>query len=81
MLFRNYSSRLSRALITIIAGIARACSRKDVYKETAKNQTYLEIPVPYLNNPSEETTFRSNKIKEQHETMKLQNEEIMLRNT
>ena len=40
-----------------------------------------EILVPYLNNPSEETIFGSNKIKEQHETMKLQNEEVMLRNT
>ena len=40
--------------------------------------TYLEILVPYLNNPSEETIFGSNKIKEQHETMKLQNEEVML---
>ena len=41
----------------------------------------LEILVPYLNNPSEETIFGSNKIKEQHGTMKLQNEEVMLRNT
>ena len=40
--------------------------------------TYLEILVPYLNNSSEETIFGSNKIKEQHETMKLQNEEVML---
>ena len=37
--------------------------------------------VPYLHNPSEETIFGSNKIKEQHKTMKLQNEEVMLRNT
>ena len=28
------------------------------------------------NNPSEETIFGSNKVKEQHETMKLQNEEV-----
>ena len=27
--------------------------------------------VPYLNNPSEETIFGGDKIKEQHETMKL----------
>ena len=40
-----------------------------------------EILVPYLNYPSEETIFASNKIKEQHETLKLQNEEVMLRNT
>ena len=31
----------------------------------------LEIMVPYLNNSSEETIFGSNKIKEQHETMKI----------
>ena len=37
----------------------------------------MEILVPYLNNPSEETICGSNKIKEQHETMKLQNEEVM----
>ena len=35
----------------------------------------------HLNNPSEEIIFGSNKIKKQHETMKLQNEGIMLRNT
>ena len=40
--------------------------------------TYLEILVPYLNNHSEETIFGSNKINEQHETMKLQHEEVML---
>ena len=34
--------------------------------------TYLD-----LNNPSEETIFGSNKIKGQHETMKLQNEKVM----
>ena len=36
------------------------------------------VLVPYPNDPSEETIFGSNKIKEQHETMKLQNEEVML---
>ena len=40
-----------------------------------------EILVPYLNNPSEGTIFGNNKIKEQQGTMKLQNEEAMLRNT
>ena len=34
--------------------------------------------VAYLNNPSEETIFGSDRIKKQHETMKLQNEEVML---
>ena len=38
----------------------------------------LEILVAYLNNPSEEAILESNRIKEQHETMKLQNEEVML---
>ena len=37
--------------------------------------------VPYLNNPSEEAIFLSNKIKQEHETMTLQNEEAMLKNT
>ena len=32
----------------------------------------------YLNNPSEEAIFGSNRIKEQHETMKLQNGDVML---
>ena len=41
------------------------------YQELARD---LEILVPYLNNSSEETIFGSNKIKEQLETMKLQNE-------
>ena len=35
--------------------------------------------VPYLNNPSEEAIFGSNRIKEQHDSMKLQNEEVMLK--
>ena len=61
------------------AGWARTEQRKqNVYEETSyqelASQTYLEILVPYLNNSSEETIFGSNKIKEQHETMKLQNE-------
>ena len=32
----------------------------------------------YQNNPCEKTIFGSNKIKEQHETMTFQNEEVML---
>ena len=47
-------------------------------KKLTTNYTYLEILVPYINNLSEETLFGRNKIKEQHETMKLQNEEVML---
>ena len=34
--------------------------------------------VAYLNNPSEETIFGSDRIKKQYETTKLQNEEVML---
>ena len=37
------------------------------------SQTYLEILGPYLNKSSEGTIFGSNKIKEQHEAMKVQN--------
>ena len=33
-----------------------------------------------IRNPFEETAFGSNKIKEQHETMNLQNEELMPEN-
>ena len=43
-------------------------------KLTRISEIYLEILVPYLNNSSEETIFGSNKIKAQHEAMKLQNE-------
>ena len=41
----------------------------------------MEILVPHLNNPSGEAIFRSNKIMQENETMKLQNEEIILKNT
>ena len=34
----------------------------------------------WYNNPSQETIFGSNKVKKQHETMKLQNKEVMYRN-
>ena len=48
-------------------------------RKLTKNEIYLEVLVTYLNNPSEKTIFGSNKIKEQHETMKLQNEEVIHR--
>ena len=51
-----------------------------VYVELTKNQSYLEVLGPYLNNPFEVAIFGSNKIKEEHETMKLQNEEVMPKN-
>ena len=51
-------------------------SKENVYEETRYQELArdLEILVPYLNNSSDETIFGINKIKEQHETMKLQNE-------
>ena len=35
--------------------------------------------VAYLNNPSEQTIFGSNRIKKQHGTMKFQNEKVILK--
>ena len=80
MLFRNYSSRLARALSTIEAGrrarqTARAVEEMFMMRKLPRN---LEMQVAYLNNSSKETIFGSNRIKKQHETMKLQNEEVML---
>ena len=77
-------NRLARALSTNRAGRAKAVARGNVYDETAKNYRHIwksEILVPYLNNPSKENMFGSNKTKDQHGTMKLQNEEVILRNT
>ena len=48
-------------------------------RKLTKSQAYLEILVPHLNT-SEQAISGSNKIKEEHETMKLQNEEVMLKN-
>ena len=50
-------------------------------RKLTKNQTYLEILVPKINNLSEEAIFGSNEIKKEHETLTLQNEEAMLKNT
>ena len=50
-------------------------------RKLTKDYKYLEILVLYLNKPSEETIFERNKIEKKHETMKLQNEEVMLGNT
>ena len=38
---------------------------------------HLEMLVAYQNNLPEEAIFGSNKIEEQHEIMKLENEEVM----
>ena len=62
------------------AGRARA--GEEMFKrKLTKNQAYLEKLVPQLKNPTEEAIFGSNTIKEENKTMKLQNEEIMLKNT
>ena len=55
------------------AGRARAVEKmfRGNYQELARHP---EILVPYLNNSFEETIFGSEKIEEQHETMKLQHE-------
>ena len=45
-------------------------------RKLTKNLAYHEILVPYLNNPAGEAIFGSNKIKEYHEAMKLQNKEV-----
>ena len=57
-------------------------SREEIFtrKLPRTSQIYLEYG-SYLNNHSEETILGSNKIKEQHETMKLQNEDVILLNT
>ena len=49
-------------------------------RKLTKNYENPETLVPYLNNPSEEAIFGSNRIKDEHETMKLQNEEVMVKN-
>ena len=36
--------------------------------------------VPYLNNLSEEPIFGSDKIKEEHESVKLQDEKVIVKN-
>ena len=74
-------NRLARALSKIRADRARAVEEIFMRRKLTKNYLHMEILAPYLNNPSEETTFGSNKIKEQHETIKLQKENVMLRNT
>ena len=55
------------------AGRARAVEKmfRGNYQEL---ETYQEILVPCLNNSSGKTIFGSNKITEQRETMKIQNE-------
>ena len=81
-LFRNYSSRIARALSTIRAETSRAREVEEMFMMRKMPSNYPGISgntgsgLPCLKNSSEETMFGSNKIKEQHETMKLQNEEV-----
>ena len=56
-------------------GLDRLLELGNVYDEETANQ--LDI----LNNPSEEAIFEGNRIKEQQQTMKLQNEETLALNT
>ena len=81
-MFRNYSIKLTRALSTIWSGRARA--REEMFSDYKETDKELHVGIwkywylIYLSNPSEETIFGSNKIKDQHEIIKLQNEEVML---
>ena len=71
--FQKLLEQISQSPHTIRADRARAVEKvfRGNYQELARHIRKL---VPYLNNSSEETTFGRNKIKEQHESMKLQNE-------
>ena len=60
--------------------IQSSASRGNVYQETDQELGIFGRAVPYLDNPSEEAIFESNQIKP-HETMDIQNNEAMLKNT
>ena len=68
---------LARIPRSVRAGRARPGStRGNIYEETDEElgksgNTGATAMTPYLNKPSEEAIFGSNKIKEEHETMKL----------
>ena len=78
-LFSDYLSRLARVLSTITAGTARAEEEMFASKQTIKNLASLEKLVPYLNNTSEKAIFGSKLTKGEHEIVKLQNEEDMVK--
>ena len=71
--FQKLLQQISQSPHTIRAGMAREVEKvfRGNYQELARHIRKL---VPYLKNSSEETIFGCNKIKEQHESMKLQNE-------
>ena len=52
--------------------------RKCIYQNLETGPIYTKIPMPYLDNPSEEAISENNQIKEYHETSRLLNEEIRM---
>ena len=83
ILSKNYWNRLARALSTTgqAGGLDRQLEQQRKclwWGNCLELAWHLEMLVAYLNNPSEETIFGSDRTKKQHETMKLQNEEVML---
>ena len=75
-------SRLAICLSAIREGRARAVEEMFMRKLLPRTKhIWKDWYTPYLKSPSEEAVFGSNGIKEQRETMKLQNEGAMLRNT
>ena len=74
--------RISSSTILSTIRADRAGAEGEMFtSKITKNQAYLEILVSYLINTSEEDFFGSNKIKDENETLKLLNEEVMLKNT
>ena len=79
--FQKHSSRLAKIISIIRTGRARAVEKIYItYEETDQQELgmYLEILVAHLNNPAK-VLFGSNKFKEENETMKLQNKEVILK--
>ena len=76
MFFRIYSSRLARALSAIRARRARAVENMFMRKLPRTRHIWK-----YRYHTKIFLLKKLNKSKQQHETMKLQNEEFMLRNT
>ena len=79
--FQKLLEQISKSTQYNRAGRAR--TGEEMFKrKLTKNQTYLGIPAYTIpNNPSEEAVFGSDKIKEEHKTMTLQNEKVMFQNT
>ena len=62
--------------------IQRSTSRGNAFtRKLSKNYSYLKTLVPYLDNPSEEGISETIKITEQHQAIKLWNEEDTLAET